>query len=486
MKSDFVLAITQLAAEKNLPKEVVLRAVESALLSAFKKENFAAGQDISVRISPQSGEVKVYTRKSVGENITDPRCEISVAEAQKVKNGARVGDIVEVESTPQNAGRIAAHIARQVILQRLREAEQDAIFAEYATKEGDIISGTVQRIEPKQITIDLERAQAILPVAEQIPTEHYHVGQRIKAYLMEVSHNNKSGLIVSRAHRNLLRRLFELEIAEIRNGTVELKAIAREAGHRSKVAVATRQEGIDPVACCIGKRGIRIQNIARELNGEKIDVVQWDPDPKKFVAKALSPAQVASVEINEAAKIATVIVPDRLLSLAIGKEGQNARLAAKLTGWRIDIKSASAAEAGKAAKEETISKEATLLVELKTEEKPTAKAALPTEKVLPSPAREEAEGEKKLVEAEPLTISETPLSLEEFLKETAARGEAQPIRFAEDLVPARNSQSDSRAKRDKKKGTSKERKEDTESSIKSKKEQRKQALFIEEAEDYEV
>lgn len=489
-----MIAITQLAAEKNLPKEVVLRTVESALLSAFKRENFAAGQNLAVRISPQSGEAKVYIQRNVVETVADPRREISVAEAQKVKKDARPGDIVQIESTSQNIGRIVAQIARQVISQRLREAEQDAIFAEYAEKEGEIVSGIIQRIEPKQIIIDLDRVQAVLPLAEQMPTEHYRVGQRIKLCLLEVSRSNKGSLIVSRAHRNLLRRLFELEIAEIRNGSVELKAIAREPGSRSKVAVASRQENIDPVACCVGKRGIRIQNITRELNGEKVDVVQWNPNPGNFIARSLSPAQVSSVEVNEKDKIATVVVPDRHLSLAIGKEGQNARLAAKLTGWRIDIKSVSIAEAERLAKEETLAaafatkEEIPAITEPKAEKEVIAKAALFEEKKeesLPSLITAKAEKEPAAEEAEPVAVSGSPLSLETFLIETEATREEQQIRFAEDLVPAGSGQP-TKAKKDKKKGSLKEEGAGIEGGIKLKKRRRQHLDLLAEDEDYET
>ena len=343
MKSDFLLAITQLSAEKNLPKEVVLGAVEAALVSAYRKDSFTPNQKISVKINPIDGKVKVWAEKAVVELPSDLRHEISLAEACKVKPEAQIGDVIEVEATPYNAGRIAAQTAKQVILQRLHEAEHSAIFEEYVDKEGDIIAGVVRRIEPKQIFIDLGRAEAVMPAAEQAPNERYRVGQRLKVYLLEVVLSAKGPLlVVSRSHPNLLRRLFELEVPEVFNGIVEIKSVAREAGYRSKVAVAARQDGIDPVGCCVGLRGIRIQNIVSELNGEKIDVVNWSPDTAVFIAKALSPAQVASVRLDEEG--ATVVIPDKQLSLAIGKEGQNVRLAVKLTGWRIDIKGVSEAE----------------------------------------------------------------------------------------------------------------------------------------------
>lgn len=353
MKNDFLIAITQLCAEKNLSKEVVLSAIEAALISAYKR-NFGAAQSqaVSVTILPNSGDVKVFAEKTVVEEVTDPRAEILVSQARKLKATVQVGETVEVESTPHDFGRIAAQTAKQVVLQRLREAERDAVYAEFNDKERDIVSGVVQRVEPKRLIVDLGKVEAYLPEEEQVPTEHYRAGQRVKALLVEVRRGPRGPEVrLSRTHKDLLRRLFELEVPEIYQGTVEIKSIAREPGSRSKVAVAARQEGIDPVGSCVGMRGIRIQNIVRELNDEKIDVVQWHPDPVVFVGHALSPAQVVQVEVVEAEKNATVIVPDRQLSLAIGKEGQNARLAAKLTGWRIDIKSSSAAKLERAERE---------------------------------------------------------------------------------------------------------------------------------------
>ncbi|MCX6021880.1 MAG: transcription termination factor NusA [Chloroflexi bacterium] len=345
MKNEFLIAITQLSAEKNLPREVVLEAVEAALVSAFKKEN-GLGQNISVKINPTTGDVRLYQQLAVVEEVTDPRSEVTLPEALTMDPAAELGGFVSKETAVKNAGRIAAQTAKQVVMQRLREAEREIVYEEFQDKEGDIVSGIVQRMEPKQIIIDLGKTEAVLPAAEQVKTEHYRMGQRLKVYLTEVFRTNKGPqVIVSRTHRNLLRRLFELEVPEIFNGVVEIKAIAREPGYRSKVAVAARQEGVDAVGSCVGLRGIRIMNITNELNNEKVDVIQWAPDPGVFVANALSPAQVMHVDINETDKTATVIVPDRQLSLAIGKEGQNARLAAKLTGWRIDIKSAGSVEA---------------------------------------------------------------------------------------------------------------------------------------------
>ena len=345
MKNEFLLAITQLAAERNLPREVVFSAVEAALASAYKKDELGAHHNIAVKIHPTSGEVKVYAQKTVVEETSDLSREISLAEAQRLKTNIQLGDVVDIETKPPHGGRIAAQTAKQVVLQRLREAEREFIFGEYTGQEEEIISAVVHRVEPRQVIIDLGKAEGILPISEQVRTEHYRVGQRLKVYLLEVNRTSKGPrLIVSRTHANLVRRLFELEIPEIANGIIEIKAIAREAGFRSKVAVVAHQEGIDAVGSCVGLRGIRIQNVVNELGGERIDVVQWSPDPRTFIASALSPAQVLSVETNEQEKVAAVIVPDGQISLAIGREGQNARLAAKISGWKIDIKSASVAE----------------------------------------------------------------------------------------------------------------------------------------------
>ncbi len=342
MKSDFISAINQICSEKGLSKEIVLQAIEAALVSAYRR-NFGAGgnQVVSVKIDPQSGQVRAFVQKVVVEEVKDKRAEMSLEEAQSLKPDAQLGDFVDVESTPYNFGRIAAQTAKQVVLQRLREAERELVYEEFIEREGDIVNGIVQRAEPKAIIIDLGKAEATLPSTEQVSSERYRPGQRLKVFVLEVHRTNKGPqIIVSRPHRNLLRRLFELEVPEIFSGTVEIKAISREPGSRAKVAVAARQEGIDPVGSCVGLRGVRIQSIVSELGGEKIDVGQWHPDPAIFVANALSPAQVLGVDINEADKTATVTVPERQLSLAIGKEGQNARLAARLTGWRIDIKAA--------------------------------------------------------------------------------------------------------------------------------------------------
>jgi N utilization substance protein A len=342
MKTDFIAAINQVSSEKGISKEVVIEAIEAALVSAYKRDFSGANQDVVVRINRQSGDVRVFVRKPVVEAVTDANLELSLDEARRIEPGAQVGETVEIETTPRNFGRIAAQTAKQVVLQRLREAERELVYEAFTEREGDVVTGVIQRLEPKAAIMDLGKAEAALPVTEQVPSENYRPGQRLKVYVVEVNRTPRGPQIVlSRTHRGLVRRLFELEVPEIFNGTVEIKGIAREPGSRSKVAVAPRLEGVDAVGSCVGVRGVRIQNIVNELNGEKIDVVQWSPDAATFVENALSPASVLSVRLSEGDKTATVTVPERQLSLAIGREGQNARLAAKLTGWRIDIKAAS-------------------------------------------------------------------------------------------------------------------------------------------------
>jgi N utilization substance protein A len=490
MKSDFLLAITQLSAEKNLPKDVVLTAVEAALVSAYKKDNFASNQNIAVKINPNTGQVEVWAEKNVVEEPSDRRYEIALDEAQKVKSDAQIGDAIMVESTPRNAGRIAAQTAKQVILQRLHEAEHSAIFEEYADREGDVVSGVVQRFELGQAYIDLGRTEAILPPSEQVRTERYRIGQRLKVILLQVARTSKGPrVIVSRSHPDLLRRLFELEVPEVYNGTVEIKSISREAGFRSKIAVAAKQEGIDPVGCCVGLRGIRIQNIVSELNGEKIDVVMWNPDISVFIASALSPAHIVSVELNEEEQAATVIVPDRQLSLAIGKEGQNARLAAKLTGWRIDIKSASAAEAEKLeeAKLTTKAVEAEEVAEAAIEETTTEEtpeeilATLEPLEITGEPVEEEAKEEvEEEIEVEP--VADEVLMPPEVLFEPVTTDEKPQLRFAEDIMAPKRTKATSKATKTKKKKKGAYVKDTGEDGVRGRKGRRD--IDIEEDEEY--
>jgi N utilization substance protein A len=348
MKSEFEIAITQLSADRNLAPEVIIEAIETALVSAYKK-NYGPTQTVRVNLDSRTGQAKVFVTQTV---VEEPEAEhddqISLAEARTHKADAQLGDEIEVEVMPRNFGRIAAQTAKQVITQRIREAERDSVYLAYADRAGEIVTATVRNVDARShnVTLNMGKAEALLPRAEQIPTERYRFSQRVRVYIVSV---DKAGhgpqILVSRTHRDLLRRLLELEVPEIHNGTVEVKSIAREPGARSKVAVAALQHGVDPVGSCVGMRGVRIQNIVNELNGEKIDVVEWSSNLEVFIANALSPAKATSVHLNQAENTAQVVVPDRSLSLAIGKEGQNARLAAKLTGWRIDITSETEAEA---------------------------------------------------------------------------------------------------------------------------------------------
>jgi N utilization substance protein A len=482
MKSEFLLAITQLSAEKNLPKEVIITAIEAALVSAYRKDSFVPNQNITVTINRNTGRVEVMAEKMVVEKPADARQEITLAEAKQLKSDIKLGEMILVESTPQNAGRIAAQTAKQVIIQRLHEAEHSAIFEEYAGKGGDIVSGIIQRVEPRQVLIDLGRAQAVLPIEEQMPNERYRVGQRLKVHLVEVAKTAKGPkVVVSRSHPSLLKRLFELEIPEVTNGTVEIKAVAREAGYRSKVAVTARQPGIDPVGCCVGLRGIRIQNIVTELSGEKIDVVQWNPDPAAFIASALSPAQIVAVELNKNDGVATVITPDRHLSLAIGKEGQNARLAAKLTGWKIDIKPASVYEAEREASKPAIKEKEEALVK---EEPPKAVVAEPEPLTTianeePSLVEERTE-EKEKHELEKVPSEEIVVAQPVVAFVPRASAAKRELRFAEDIPGAATFRGEAKTKK-KKKGTPGKEREEEGSRVRK---GRRQDIQIEDEDEY--
>jgi N utilization substance protein A len=338
MNVELIEALSTLEKERGINGEIILEAIEAALISAYKK-NFGTLQNVRVQIDRGTGEIKVFSRKSVVEEPTDPRAEISLAEARRLDPRYELDDVVESEVTPKEFGRIAAQTAKQVVVQRIREAERDMIFDEFANRESDIVTGVIQRIENKNVYIDFGKTEAILSQSEQMPTDVYRQNERIKTYIIDVKKTTKGPqILVSRTHPGLLKRLFELEVPEIHDGTVEIKSIAREAGSRSKIAVYSKKENVDPVGSCVGPKGLRVQAIVNELKGEKIDIVKWSQDHAKFIASALSPAKVISVDISSEEKIAQVVVPDYQLSLAIGKEGQNARLAAKLTGWKIDIK----------------------------------------------------------------------------------------------------------------------------------------------------
>ena len=351
MSRDFVGALLQLNAEKQISREQLIGAVEDGIQSAYRR--VAGDEDIHVRIDAETGKIRVFRARRVVDEIEDEFTEMTVEQARAHDPKAAVGELVETEQLDGDVfGRIGAQTAKQIVLQRIREVERDQVFDQFASREGELMTGTVNRVEPRAIILDVgKNVEAILATTEQSALEHYRIGQNVKAFVLEVRRSTKGPQIfVSRTHKGFLKRLFELEVPEIHSGTVEIKAIAREAGSRSKVAVASRQEGLDPVGATVGQRGARVQAVVAELSGEKIDVIPWSDDPAVFVANALSPAQVISVDIDEEHRIASVTVPERMLSLAIGREGQNARLAARLTGWRIDIRSdVSVAEARAAA-----------------------------------------------------------------------------------------------------------------------------------------
>jgi len=344
MSSELFDALTLLEKEKGISKDIIIEAIEAALISAYKR-NFNQAQNVRVDLNLATGTMRVFARKDVVDEVYDPRLEISVEEARSINPNYQVDDVIEIEVTPKDFGRIAAQTAKQVVTQRVREAERGVIYSEFIDREEDIMTGIVQRLDSKFIYVSLGKIEALLPVNEQMPNERYKPHDRIKVYITKVEKTTKGPQIfVSRTHPGLLKRLFEIEVPEIYDGTVEIKSVAREAGDRSKISVHSDNEEVDPVGSCVGPKGQRVQAIVNELKGEKIDIVRWSQDPVTFVANSLSPSKVLDVIVNEEDKATTVIVPDYQLSLAIGKRGQNARLAAKLTGWKIDIKSQSEAE----------------------------------------------------------------------------------------------------------------------------------------------
>ncbi|GAA5415143.1 transcription termination/antitermination protein NusA [Paraliobacillus ryukyuensis] len=343
MSSELFDAIQYLEKEKGINKDVLMEALEAALISAYKK-NFKSATNVRVDINEETGSMHVFSRKEIVEEVLDPQQEISLAEAQAINPNYTIGDVIELEVTPRDFGRIAAQAAKQVVTQRVREAERGVIFNEYMDREEDVMNGIIQRVDPRFVYVHLGKVEAKLPEGEKMPTESYHVHDRIKVFVTKVENTNKGPQIyVSRSHPGLLKRLFEMEVPEIYDGTVEIRSVAREAGDRSKISVHAPDPEIDPVGSCVGQRGQRVQTIVNELKGEKIDIVEWSEDPVVYVSNALSPSKVIEVLVDEEDKATTVIVPDNQLSLAIGKRGQNARLAAKLTGWKIDIKSESEA-----------------------------------------------------------------------------------------------------------------------------------------------
>lgn len=339
MSSELLDALTALEEQKGISREVLIEAIEAALVTAYKR-NFNQAQNVRVDLNLNTGTMVVYSRKDVVEDVEDERLEIALEDAQFINPAYQIGDIVEEEVTPRNFGRIAAQTAKQVVTQRVREAERGLIYEEYVDREDDIVTGVIERQDARNIYVSIGKVEAALPVNEQIQGEVYKPTSRIRVYITKVERTTRGPqVIVSRTHPGLLRRLFEMEVPEIYDGTVEIKSIAREAGDRSKISVYAHNEEVDPVGSCVGAKGARVQTIVNELNGEKIDIVEWSEDPVVFVANALSPSKVLDVQVNEEEKSTTVVVPDYQLSLAIGKRGQNARLAAKLTGWKIDIKS---------------------------------------------------------------------------------------------------------------------------------------------------
>lgn len=353
----FMAAFRELGAEKGITPEVLFDAIEAALVSAYKR-NFNSAQNVSVTLDRVTGQYHVYAIKTVVETVEDAVQEISLPMAQQISADYQLGDTLEIEVTPANFGRIAAQTAKQVVVQRIREAERGIIYEEFSSREGDIVTGVIQRVEDKNVFIDLGKTEAIMSKSEQIADEEYQPNDRIKALIVEVRNTTKGPqVLVSRTHPDLLKRLFELEVPEIHDGIVEIKSVAREAGDRSKIAVYAKDESVDAIGSCVGHRGFRVQAIVDELRNEKIDIVKWDEDPAVYIANALSPAKVVSVEVNEQEKMSRVVVPDYQLSLAIGRLGQNARLAAKLTGWKIDIKSETQAEEEDAAYEEQLAVE---------------------------------------------------------------------------------------------------------------------------------
>ena len=339
---ELILALEELEKEKGIKKDYLLESIETALVTAYKR-NFDASENVKVEMNEDTGATHVYSVKEVVENIENPITQISLDEAKKINKTLKVGDEVNIEIVPKNFGRIAAQTAKQVIIQKIREAERTVLYEQYSDKKGEIVSGTIQKAERGIVIMDLGKLEGLMPTKEQIPTETYRVNDKIKAYVVDVEKGEKGApyVVVSRSHPDFVKKMLEMEIPEIYDGIIEIKSVSRNPGKRCKVAVYSQDENIDPVGSCVGQRGIRIQNVINELHGEKIDIIEWSPDISTFIAAALLPAKILAADIKEEERFAQVIVPDDQLSLAIGKGGQNARLAAKLTNWTIDIKSES-------------------------------------------------------------------------------------------------------------------------------------------------
>jgi N utilization substance protein A len=341
MSAELIHALGQLEKEKGINKDVLLEAIEAALISAYKR-NFGSSQNVKVLMDRENGDIRVFAVKKVVSKVDNDMTEIQLEEAKKISKIVDIDDTVDIEVTPRSFGRIAAMTAKQVVMQRIKEAERGIVYEEFNNKESDIVTGIIQRVERKNVVVDLGKTEAVIPPTEQTPSEQYNFNERMKAYVIEVKKTTKGPqVILSRTHPGLIKRLFELEVPEIHDGTVEIKSISREAGSRTKIAVFSKVENVDPVGACVGQKGARVQAVVDELRGEKIDIIKWSADPVEYISSSLSPAKVIRVDVNEEEKSARVIVPDFQLSLAIGKEGQNARLAARLTGWKIDIKSES-------------------------------------------------------------------------------------------------------------------------------------------------
>ena len=341
--TELILAMEQLEKESGIQKDYLLESIETALVTAYKKNFECEDENVKITMDKQTGEIHVYMQKEVVKKVENPKTQITLKEAQSIDKKLKEGDIYETELVPKNFGRIAAGTAKQVIIQKIREASREFLYNEFNERIGEIVSGIVQKADGGVVVVDLGRLEGIMTVKEQIPTEKYHVNDKIRACVISVEKGLKGStqVMISRAHNDFVRKLFELEIPEIYEGLIEIKSISRDPGKRCKIAVYSQNPNIDPVGSCVGQKGIRIQNIINELNGEKIDVIEWNEDPSIYISSALLPAQVMAVDIKDEEHFAQVIVPDDQLSLAIGKAGQNARLAAKLTGWKIDIKSES-------------------------------------------------------------------------------------------------------------------------------------------------
>jgi len=428
MQTQFTQAIEQICEEKNIPKDTVMEAVEAALAAAYKKDYGERDQEVRVHISEESGAIEVYVAKTVVEEVEDEYMEISLEKAVRLKKDVKVGDTIEIMDLPADFGRIAAQTAKQVIVQRIREAERDIVFAEYQDKEGEIVNCIVQRVEGDTIICDLGKSSAILYKNEQIPGERYYPNQRFRVYVVKVEQTSRGPqIIVSRSHPGMVKKLFETEVPEIGTGAVEIKGIAREAGGRTKIAVSGKQDGLDPVGAFVGQRGIRVQSVTNEIGGEKIDIILYDEDTKVYIENAISPAKVAEITLNEKEQKATVKVPEDQLSLAIGKQGQNVRLAAKLTGWNIDIEGSDSAGVEKV---EEVAK-----IKPKKEDKKDLEAAiLEAVKAQNVPEAEEAEAVTETLEAKPEVVAEATEAAEPVIEEKPEDSVAEPEAEVDEIV----------------------------------------------------